>query len=144
VALSSAGTEDLDEDSLRYDWRITQRGRVVARATAPNPSITFREAGTYTATLTVTDAHGLSASAAPIEMVAGNEPPTVGIDLVGGNTTFFFPNVPVRYAVRVTDREDGTLQSGRIPARRAAVSAQYLKDGGSAGGPAASPVQEGR
>jgi len=28
----------------------------------------------------------------------------VGIDLVGANTTFFFPDMPVRYAVRVTDR----------------------------------------
>ena len=150
VALSSVGTVDLDEDSLRYEWTITQRGAGVARATAPNPSITFRQAGTYTATLTVTDAQGLSASAAPIEMVAGNQPPTVAIDLVGSNSTFFFPDVPVRYAVRVTDREDGTLRSGRIPARRVAVSAQYLKDGGGTagtggtGGPAASPVDQGR
>jgi cytochrome c len=45
----------------------------------------------------------------------------------------------VRYAVRVTDREDGTLRSGRIPARRVAVSAQYLKEE-----PAASPVEQGR
>lgn len=146
VALSSAGTEDLDEDSLRYEWTITQRGAVVARATAPNPSITFREAGTYIATLKVTDAHGLSTSAAPIEMVAGNAPPTVDIDIVGGNTSFFFPGVAVQYAVRVTDREDGTLAAGgggRIPDRRVAVSAQYLKDGGGAG-PAASPVDQGR
>jgi len=49
--------------------------------------------------------------------------------------------VPLRYAVRVSDREDGTLRSGRIPARRVAVSAQYLKDGA---GPAASPVEQGR
>jgi cytochrome c len=39
--------------------------------------------------------------------------------------------VPVRYAVRVTDREDGTLRSGRIPARRVTVRAQYLKDASS-------------
>ena len=141
VSLSSAGTVDLDEDSLRYDWTITQRGKVVARSTAPNPGITFRQAGTYTATLTVTDAHGASTSALPIEMVAGNQPPTVGIDLVGANTTFFFPGVPVRYAVRVTDREDGTLRSGRIPTRRVAVRADYLPDGS---GEAASPADQGR
>jgi len=141
VALSSAGTVDLDEDSLRYEWTITQRGAVVARSTAPSPSITLRQAGTYTATLTVTDAQGASTSAAPIEIVAGNQPPTVGIDLVGGNTTFFFPGVPVRYAVRVTDREDGTLRSGRIPARRVTVRAQYLPDGSKAG---ASPADQGR
>jgi len=47
--------------------------------------------------------------------------------------------VPVRYAVRVSDREDGTLRSGKIPAQRVAVNAQYLKDGA-----AASPVEQGR
>jgi cytochrome c len=142
VALSSAGTVDLDEDSLRYEWTITQRGAVVARAATPNPGMTFRQAGTYTATLTVTDAHGASSSAAPIEMVAGNQPPTVGIDLVGGNTTFFFPDVPVGYAVRVSDREDGTLRAGgggRIPARRVGVHAQYLPDG-----PGESVVDQGQ
>jgi cytochrome c len=141
VALSSAGTVDLDEDSLRYAWTITQRRAVVARSTAPSPSITFRQAGTYTAALTVTDAQGASTSAAPIEIVAGNQPPTVAIDLVGGNTTFFFPGVPVRYAVRVSDREDGTLRSSRIPARRVTVRAQYLPDGSAAG---ASPADQGR
>ena len=140
ISLSSAGTVDLDEDSLQYAWTITQRGKVVARSTAPNPGITFRQAGTYTATLTVTDAQGASTRSAPIEMVAGNQPPTVGIDLVGGNTTFFFPGVPVRYAVRVTDREDGTLRSGRIPPRRVAVRAQYLPDGSAM----ASPADQGR
>jgi cytochrome c len=139
VQFSSAGTVDLDEDSLRYDWAITQRGKAVARATTPNPGITFSQAGTYTATLTVTDTHGASALAAPIEMVAGNQPPTVNVDLVSSNSTFFFPNVPVGYAVRVSDREDGTLRSGRIAAGRVAVSAQYLKEGA-----AASPVEQGR
>ena len=140
IRLSSAGTVDLDEDSLSYDWTLTQRSAVVARSTAPNPGITFRQAGTYTATLTVTDAKGASTSAPPIDIVAGNQPPTVGIDLVGGNTTFFFPGVPVRYAVRVSDREDGSLRSGRIPARRVAVRAQYLPDGSEA----ASPTDQGR
>src|SRR5258708_18300544 len=127
ISLSSVGTVDLDEDSLRYEWTIARKGgAVLQRLTEPNAAFTFTRPGTYTAALTVTDAQGASASAAPIEIVAGNEPPTVGIDLVGGNTTFFFPGVPVRYAVRVSDREDGTLRSGRIPARRVAVRAQYL------------------
>jgi len=91
VSLSSAGTLDLDEDSLRYEWTITQRNKIVARATTPNPGITIGTPGMYAAALTVTDSHGASASAGPIEIVAGNQPPTVGIDLVGANTTFFFP-----------------------------------------------------
>jgi cytochrome c len=129
VTLSSAGTMDLDEDSLRYDWTITRRdGSIQQKLSGPNPSITFSRAGTYTAALTVTDAQGASAST-QLQVVAGNEPPNVGVDLVGGNKTFFFPGVPVRYAVRVTDREDGSLQSGRIPASRVSVSARYLREG---------------
>jgi cytochrome c len=147
VALSSAGTVDLDEDSLRYEWTIARKGgAVLQRLTDPNPAFTFTRPGTYTAALTVTDAQGASTSAAPIEIVAGNQPPSVAVALVGSNTSFFFPGVPVRYAVRVTDREDGTLQSGRIPARRVHVSAQYLKNGLPAAGASTSgnPVAEGR
>src|SRR4029077_16481642 len=119
VALSSAGTVDLDEDSLRYEWTIARKGGPgCQRQPEPNPAFTFTRPGTYTAALTVTDAQGATTSAAPIELVAGNQPPTVDIDLVAGNSTFFCPGVPVRYAVRVSDREDGTLRSGRISARR--------------------------
>jgi len=132
VQLSSAGTMDLDEDSLRYDWTITRRdGSVVQRLTQPNPSFTFTRPGTYTASLTVTDAQGANATAA-VQIVAGNEPPSVDIDLVGSNTSFFFPGIPVRYQVRVTDREDGSLRRGSIPAGRVSVSAQNLTEWGPA------------
>ena len=150
VALSSEGTMDLDEDSLRYDWTITRRdgGFAVQRLSEPNPSFTFTRPGTYTAALTVTDAQGASTSATPIEIVAGNEPSTVAVDLAGGNTTFFFPGVPVRYAVRVTDKEDGTLggsgRGARIPAQRVAVSGTYLKDGLASDSMGANPVVKGR
>ena len=129
VALTSAGTVDLDEDSLRYEWTVSRRdGSVLRTLSGPSPSLTFTRAGTYTASLTVTDPQGASSSA-KTQIVAGNEPPTVNVDLVGGNKTFFFPGVPVRYAVRVTDREDGSLQNGRIPAARVDVTAVYLKQG---------------
>ena len=139
VKLSSAGTMDLDEDSLRYAWTITRRGgAVVQRLTEPNPSFTFTRPGTYTASLTVTDAQGAH-STADVQIVAGNEPPNVDIDLVGSNRSFFFPGIPVRYAARVTDREDGSLRSGTIPASRVSVTAQYLKDGLSSSGVATAP-----
>ena len=129
VALSSAGTVDLDEDSLRYEWTVSRRdGSVLQTLSGPSPSLTLTRAGTYTASLTVTDPQGASASAT-VQVVAGNEPPAVNVDLVGGNKTFFFPGVPVRYAVRVTDREDGSLRNGRIPAARVNVTARYLKQG---------------
>ncbi|MEO8577891.1 MAG: PQQ-dependent sugar dehydrogenase, partial [Gemmatimonadales bacterium] len=137
AALSSAGTVDLDEDSLRYAWTISRRGgAVLQRLTGPNPSFTFTRPGTYTASLTVTDPKGASATSA-VEIAAGNEPPTVDLDIVGSNRTFFFAGTPVRYAARVTDSEDGSLRSGIIPSR-VTVNAQYLKDGlSSTGAPTA-------
>jgi cytochrome c len=129
VKLSSAGTIDLDEDSLRFVWTITRRGdTVLTRIIEPNPSFTFTQAGTYTASLVAIDPHGAFATSA-VTIAAGNEPPNVDIDLLGSNRSFFFPGIPVRYAVRVTDREDGSLRSGTIPAGRVSVTAQYLKDG---------------
>ncbi len=136
VKLSSAGTMDPDQDSLRYLWTITRRdGTVLQRLTEPNPTLTLTRPGAYTAALTVTDPQGAS-STADVKIAAGNEPPNVDLDLVGSNRSFFFPGVPVRYAVRVIDREDGSLRSGTIPARRVSVSAQYMKDGLSSSGPA--------
>ncbi|HEX6629115.1 MAG TPA: PQQ-dependent sugar dehydrogenase, partial [Gemmatimonadaceae bacterium] len=133
VKLSSAGTLDLDEDSLRYAWTISRvGGGTVARSSQANPSFTLTRPGTYTASLTVTDAHGAQ-STASVPIAAGNEPAVVDVDLVG-NKTFFVPGVPVRYAVRVADREDGSLQSGSIPASRVNVTAQYLKEGSPSGG----------
>jgi len=136
VKLSSAGTVDLDEDSLRYVWTIRRQGdTVLRRMIEPNPSITLAQPGTYTASLTVIDPHGAFSTAA-VPIVAGNEPPNVDIDLVSSNQSFFFPAIPVRYAVRVTDREDGSLRSGSIPPSRVSVTAQYLKDGVAPGGAA--------
>ena len=132
VKLSSAGTVDLDEDSLRYVWTISRNGATVARLTEPNPSFTFTRPGTYTASLTVTDTHGAHATSA-VAIVAGNEPPNVDID-VSSNKTFFFAGSPVRYAVRVSDREDGSLANGKIPASRVNVTTQYMKEGMPSGG----------
>ena len=140
VKLSSAGTVDLDEDSLRYVWKIARKdGSVVERLIDPNPTYTFTRAGEYVATLTVTDSHGGFATTS-VPIVAGNQPPVVDVDLVGSNKTFFFPGVPVRYGVRVTDKEDGSLRSGTLPASGVRVSAQYLKDGLAVnGGPGSAP-----
>ena len=128
VTLSSSGTTDLDDDSLRYAWTIARaNGTVVQRLTDPNPTLTLARPGVYIASLTVTDVQGARDSA-KVRIAAGNEPPKVDVDLPGSNRSFFFSGVPVRYAVRVTDREDGSLQNG-IPAKRVVVTAEYLKDG---------------
>jgi len=128
VALSSAGTTDADGDTIRYQWTIRRsNGTVLRTISQPNPTLTLDQPGIYTASLTATDPKGARGTA-QVQIVAGNEPPKVAIDLPGGNQTFFFPGVPIRYAVHVTDREDGSLERGIAP-ERVTVSAEYLKDG---------------
>jgi cytochrome c len=127
VKFSSQGTMDADADALRYEWTIAgANGAVVTRLAGASPTYTFARPGAYTATLAVTDAKGLRGTA-QTRIVAGNEPPQVELE-VAGNRSFYFPGTPIRYAVRVTDKEDGTLDSG-IEAGRVAVTAEYLKDG---------------
>jgi cytochrome c len=134
--LSSAGTIDLDEDSLRYVWTIARKGdTVLRRMVDANPSFTFTRPGAYTASLVVIDSHGAFSTSA-VQVTAGNEPPNVDIDLTGNNHYFFFPGIPVRYAARVTDLEDGSLRTGTIPASQVRVTAQYFKDGAASTGPA--------
>jgi cytochrome c len=129
VALSSKGTSDPDADALRYAWTITgPKGTAPVRLATENPVYTFTRPGVYTAALTVTDARGARATDTR-EIVAGNEPPTVELQVAGGNRSFYFPGTPIHYAVKVNDREDGSLESGKIAPERVTVTAQYLKDG---------------
>jgi cytochrome c len=137
VALSSAGTADPDDDALRYEWTVSRRGGgPVVRLAGAAPSLTLERPGVYTAALAVTDAHGARGTA-QVQIAAGNEPPRVDIDLVGGNRTFFFPGAPVRYAVRVADREDGSLADGRIAPARVTVTATAARDAAAAAAMAA-------
>ena len=128
VAFSSKGTADADGDALRYAWTITGKSGAPVRLATANPEYTFARPGVYTATLAVTDAKG-ARSADTLQIVAGNEPPRVDVAIAGGNQSFFFPGQPIRYAVTVSDREDGSLESGKIQPDRVTVTAEYLKDG---------------
>jgi len=58
--------------------------------------------------------------------VAGNEPPTVSINLEG-NSMFFFPGATRKYEVTVTDKEDGSTREGKISDVQ--VTFDYLPQG---------------
>lgn len=124
VRFSARQSFDYDKaDSLRYQWRFTGKS---VQATGQEAAFTFTKPGTYNVSLTVLDPAGKSAVVQQ-QIRVGNEPPAVAIDWKG-NRSFYFDRGPINYAVRVTDKEDGTL--GRpIPASKVQVSLQHLREG---------------
>lgn len=128
---SSEGTndyDDYDQGKLTYEWKITNGTGFDQTLTDPNPSFTFSEAGTYNVTLTVTDTKGEKNSAS-IEVVVGNEPPVVAIDISGMNKTFYFGQKELPYSINVSDKEDGTSADGTIKAEEVAVTFDYVPAG---------------
>jgi len=127
ATLSSAGTRDNDGDTLKYRWEVfapTGAPRVFEEL---NPIVKFEQPGAHVARLTVTDPSGATDSKS-VPIVSGNEPPVVSVKLPG-NEMFYFANQPFAYAVEVTDREDGSLSSGKIPKDRVNLSIDYVPEG---------------
>ncbi|HYC85993.1 MAG TPA: ThuA domain-containing protein [Chryseosolibacter sp.] len=128
VNFTSNGTRDFDRDELQYEWKIiSDNGKEVASLTDPNVSYTFDKPGVYKAELTVKDSKNESAKE-QVEIIAGNEPPVVTVDVTSGNRTFFFPGQPFNYDVKVTDQEDGSLGNGIIK-EEVSVTIDYLPQG---------------
>lgn len=125
--LKSTGTKDYDGDSLKYEWKINGGGQTKILRT-PNPSLSLIKAGTYKVSLTVTDPAGTKASKS-FELKVGNEPPVVSIDLAKSNKTFYFQGSTIDYSIQVKDKEDGTLQSGRIRPSQVAMNIDYMPIG---------------
>jgi cytochrome c len=124
VRLSSEGTMDFDKDSLRYEWRITSAGAPPVLLKEASPAYTFTKKGIYKILLSVTDSKGLKETKS-LTVQAGNAPPDVSLELMGGNRTFFFPGKPVKYQVQVSDKEDGSLADKRIPVSKVTITAAY-------------------
>jgi cytochrome c len=126
IAFSSAGTRDPDGDALTYDWNVASAdGGPPQRFTEPNPTVLFSRPGVYTATLTVSDTAGATSSGS-LRVIAGNEPPSVGIT-ISGNKSFLFPDTPVGYTVSVVDGEDGPV-TGAAGRDRLAIGIDYVSE----------------
>jgi cytochrome c len=131
VKFSSDGTKDYDNDSLKYEWNITNAaGAIVTKLTEANPSYEFKVAGNYNVKVKVSDSKGLS-DTKDFVISAGNEPPMVSLSLAGGNRSFFFPSQKIAYEVKVSDKEDGSLDDKRIPASSVRITANYQDGDGS-------------
>ncbi|HTE24215.1 ThuA domain-containing protein [Flavitalea sp.] len=129
VVLSSKGSYDYDKDELKFEWKISNKdGSLAQTAKGTDASFTLTKAGVYDAVLTVTDEHGANNSAS-LELIGGNEPPKVKLDIVKGNSTFFFPGQTITYEVKVDDKEDGTLSNGKIPANKVRLNFDFASGG---------------
>jgi cytochrome c len=126
--LSSKGSLDPDGDKLSYLWEISNKKGVIKKFMTPNPTYTFAVPGTYNVTLTLKDGKG-EENAESFEVIVGNEPPKVALNIKNGNKTFYFPNKNLEYEVDVTDKEDGSLKNGKIKDNQVAMSIDYLPIG---------------
>lgn len=127
VNLSAAGTTDADGDPLEHKWKITSEGGFDQTLHGQDVALTLDEQGVYTATLIVEDGAGGQATQA-LEIIAGNEAPVLTLELPQGNSTFFTTGQPINYRVQVSDKEDGSLQTGIAP-ERVAVNIDYFPEG---------------
>ena len=122
VNFSSAGTLDYDGDKLKYEWAFAKG---VAKSTLPNPSFTFVKAGVYKPTLKVTDMAG-NVTEQTIEIRVGNDVPKVDL-AIKGNKTFYWNDEKIAYEVKVSDKEDGSLENKKIKAEDVLVNIDYLE-----------------
>ncbi|MFF5174899.1 ThuA domain-containing protein [Micromonospora sp. NPDC000089] len=108
VTFSSEGSRDPDGGPLTYAWAFGD-GQT---STEANPTHTYAKAGDYTAQLTVTSGNGRTA-VANVPVTVGNTAPTVTIEFPpdGG---FFDWGDQVKYTIKVTDPEDGTIDCDRV------------------------------
>lgn len=122
VVFSSEGTNDPDGDKLTYEWTF---GKGLPKSNLPNPTFTFAKAGVYTPTLKVKDASG-NMSEKTVEIKVGNEIPKVDL-AIKGNKSFYWNDNKIVYEVKVSDKEDGSLENKKIKDEDVQVNIDYLE-----------------
>ncbi|SKC09424.1 ThuA domain-containing protein [Dyadobacter psychrophilus] len=127
LKLDAKGTVDADNDPLSYSWKITSKNGFSKQINTPEAGLTLTKLGIYKATLTVNDGKG-GVNTQSMDITVGNEPPVLSLNMPMGNKSFYSANKPFNYDVKVSDKEDGTLEKG-IDAERVAVNIDYLAEG---------------
>jgi glucose/arabinose dehydrogenase len=114
VQFNGSGSSDPDGDPLTYSWDLNGDG-TYGDSTAVNPSFTYSTAGTYAATLRVTDSHAASTVSAPVTITvgSGNTPPTPVIDSPSSSLTWSVGDT-INFSGHATDAQDGTLPASAL------------------------------
>ncbi len=111
VNFNATGSSDPNVgDTITYAWDFTSNGSV--DSTAAQPSFTYQSAGSYLATLTVTDNHGLSSTDA-VAITVGNTAPVVTIDTPTPSLTWKIGDT-IQFSGHATDADDGSLPASAL------------------------------
>lgn len=94
-----ATATDPEKDKLRYVWTIGDQKK---ETTEPRLQHTLTKAGDYKISVQALDAKNATGTSPVVEVYAGNAQPIVTIE-TPGNRSFYFPNKPVSYTVKVSD-----------------------------------------
>lgn len=108
VELDGTGSEDLDGDTLAYEWDAGDgEPRRDAVVTVDYP------AGVHHATLKVRDATGQESTSSPLRIVSGNEPPRVSIlsPLAG---SLYSEGQTIPFSGQAWDPEEGVLPCAQL------------------------------
>ncbi|MEO3741902.1 PQQ-dependent sugar dehydrogenase [Plantactinospora sp. B5E13] len=107
---SSTDPDPADVGRISYRWDFTSDGTV--DATGPTASHRYPDGGSYTATLTVTDTLGVSASAT-VTIQPGNGAPTAILDTPVPGTDWTVGQT-LTFGGRGTDPQQGTLPASAL------------------------------
>jgi glucose/arabinose dehydrogenase len=111
VSFDGTGSSDPEGQPLTYAWDLDGDG-TFSDATGSTASFTYSIAGTYTASLRVTDDQGAS-DTDPVTITVGNTPPTATIDTPTAGTTWSVGQT-ITFTGHATDAQDGTLPASAL------------------------------
>ncbi|HEX8101784.1 MAG TPA: PQQ-dependent sugar dehydrogenase, partial [Solirubrobacteraceae bacterium] len=134
VQFTGSTSTDPTGQALTYDWDF---GDGTAHSSAVNPAHTYTTAGTYTATLKVTDTDNLSSTATVgINAGQGNTAPTAAITAPAADSRYD-DGQAIEVTASASDIEDGTLPDSAYAWQFLIRHNSHLHVAGSATGPEA-------
>ncbi|WP_030405905.1 PQQ-dependent sugar dehydrogenase [Streptomyces albus] len=107
VAFTAKATDE-DGDTTKLSWDFGDG----ATSTEANPTHTYQENGTYTATVTAEDPSGRTGSAS-VHVTVGNTAPKVEVELPADGQPFSFGD-EVPFRVEVTDPEEEQIDCSKV------------------------------